>query len=756
MLAARQNPLAAVMTNRDTDTMIQHYTLERRAYLFLSAPALVLALAGCNPASGGETGTGSSTDTSGTDTDPGTSNPTTVDPTTQGPTSTPTTSESATGSTSDPTTQGTTTEPATGTDTDTGTGTDTSTSTGEPAIEVATVWATVNPALLATDAIVGLTAELDAQTANHLVVGDVVSIQSVAINPGGDAAITYDAPNGTGGVMYKVNFADNPVNGPFGLGDRLIVGPATGLLTPKGVEFGPDSTILVADPGAAAIKAFNIGDEGDIAPSFEITDLGSSPGIWDVHYIGGDVDVLLAAGTNGEVQVYEDFALSQGQAGPDRTIIPFDAGAQVSVNLHGITVVAGNLFLSDVGDPMDATDGQLFRITDLANADGEVQVAQLLAGGDLGNPVDLEVRDANPDTLWVVEKSNDKLLRFRPPMNNNPDFAFVDSFDVVKPESVALATNGRLIVASNPTGIDTDTMLEIEVPLMGAPTIGATIDRIGSITSVQSLVLADSGDALVTFDGPPPSNGGGAFAVPGLVGLAADDPVDAIGSRIWGPATGVVAPKGAALNLAQDRLFVADVGDSTIKVFDAASFGDTAPLFVITDLGGGAVWDIAYDDASDLLFAAGIDGTVRVFEGALVDMGASGPTRTITPTDDQDAVLGVNLHGIVYDALTKTLILSDVGDPMLDTDGAIFLIANADAADGNTPVAASIAGDQTHLGNPVDIAYFAPNLYVAEKAQSRVMRYNDILGFTGANNQAEDLSIDVPNPESVQLELTKP
>ena len=736
--------------------MIQHYILGRRAYLLLSAPALVMALAGCNPATQGETETGSTSGTSGTsgtDTDPGTSNPTTVDPTTQGPTTTPTTTDSGTDSTTDPTTQGPTTEPATGTGMST---TETSTSTGEPAIEVAAVWATANPAQLATDAIVGLTPELDAQTANQLIVGDVVSIQSVAINPGGDAAISYDAPNGTGGVMYKVNFADNPADGPFGLGDRAIVGPATGLLTPKGVEFGPGGTILVADTGAAAIKAFNIGDEGDIAPVFEVTDLGTSPGIWDMHYVGGNVDVLYAAGINGEVQVYEDFAVGQGQAGPDRTIVPFDAGAQVSVNLHGITIVAGNLFLSDVGDPMDATDGQLFRIADPANADGEVQVAQLIKGGDLGNPVDLEVRDANPDTLWVAEKSNDKLLRLRPPMVNNPDFAPVDSFAVAKPESVALATNGRLIVASNPAGIDTDTMLEVEVPLMGAPTIGATIDRIGSIISVQSLVLADSGDGLVTFDGPPPANGGGAFAVPGLTGLAGDGTVDAIASRIWGPMTGVVAPKGVTLNLAQDRLFVADVGDSTIKVFDAASFGDTAPLFVITDLGGGAVWDIAYDDAADLLFAAGIDGTVRVFEGALADMGASGPTRTITPIDGQDAVLGVNLHGIVYDALTRTLILSDVGDPMLDTDGAIFVIANGDTADGNTLVAASISGDQTHLGNPVDIAYFAPNLYIAEKAQSRVMRYNDILALTGANNQVEDLSIDVPNPESVQLQLTKP
>ncbi|MBA3545595.1 MAG: hypothetical protein H0T76_03845, partial [Nannocystis sp.] len=275
-------------------------------------------------------------------------------------------------------------------------------------------------------------------------------------------------------------------------------------------------------------------------------------------------------------------------------------------------------------------------------------------------------------------------------------------------------------------------------------------------TSVQSLVLADSGDAFVTFDGPPPSDGGGVFSVPGLIEIAGDGQVNAITSRIWGPATNIVMPKGATLNAAQDRLFVADIGDSTIKVFDAATFGDAAPLFTIDDLGGGAVWDIDYDDASDLLFAAGVDGTVRVFEGALADMGASGPTRTITPTDDQDAVIGVNLHGIHYDALTKFLILSDVGDVMSDADGAIFIIADGDTVDDNTAVTASISGDMTHLGNPVDIAFDGAHLYVAEKAQSRVMRFNDVLTLTGANNKAEDLFFEVPNPESVQLQFTKP
>ena len=747
-----------VMTNRTQIPMIQPYKFGRSAYLLIS-PALVIALAGCNPATGTETETESTTGTSGeSETEPSTGGPTTVDPTTEGPTSTPTTTTTeptTTGPTTEPTTQGTTIEPTTETDTGTGTETDTGT-TGEPAIEVAAVWATVNPALLATDAIVGLTPEFDAQTANQLIVGDIASIQSVAINPGGDAAISFDAPNGTGGVMYKVNLADNPMNGPLGLGDRVISGPATGLVTPKGVEFGPDSTILVADTGAAAIKAFGTADNGDVAPTFEVTDLGTSEAFWDMHYVGGNADVLYAAGTNGEVQVYEDFSMVQGQSGPDRTIIPVENGNKVSVNLHGVAIVGSNLFLSDVGDPMNAADGQLFRIEDPADADGDVEVAQRIQGGDLGNPVDLEVRDANPDTLWVVEKSNDKLLRYRPPLILDPNFGLIDSFDIVKPESVALATNGRLIVASNPDGIDTDAIFELEVPLMGAPTIGAQIDRIGSITSVQSVVLADSGNAFVTFDGPPPSNGGGVFSVPGLIEIAGDGQVDAITSRIWGPATNIVQPKGATLNAAQDRLFVADIGDSTIKVFDAATFGDAAPLFVIDDLGGGAVWDIDYDDASDLLFAAGIDGTVRVFEGALADMGASGPTRTITPTDDQDMVLGVNLHGIHYDALTKFLILSDVGDVMSDADGAIFIIADGDSVDDNTAVTASISGDMTHLGNPVDIAFDGTHLYVAEKAQSRVMRFNDVLMLTGANNKAEDVFIEVPNPESVQLQFTKP
>ena len=86
-----------------------------------------------------------------------------------------------------------------------------------------------------------------------------------------------------------------------------------------------------------------------------------------------------------------------------------------------------------------------------------------------------------------------------------------------------------------------------------------------------------------------------------------------------------------------------------------------------------------------------------------------------------------------------------------NTDGAIFVIANASTASGTVTPAASNSGNDTNLGNPVDIAYDGTNLYVAEKANNEIQRYDNIRSLTGMNNVAPSAQITVQAPESVSL-----
>jgi hypothetical protein len=731
--------------------MNHHHDINRTSWLLLA-----FMLGACTPPAEGGTETedesesDSEDDTSTTEVDP-----TEVDPTIEGTetTVTPTTEEPTTAgpTTVEPTTAGpTTVDPTTEGDTES----TTDTSTGEPLAELTAVWATANPTGLSADALVGLSPALDANNATYTLVGDVISIQSLAYDMN-DAFITYDAPSG-GGIIIADNLPNNLMAAPIGLGTRQIVGVSTGLVAPKGIEAtGPDGTIIVADTGAPAIHVFAGDADGDAAPVYSVIDFGPADAVWDIHYVAA-TDTLFAAGTTGQLLIYDTFSVMMGAAGPDRVVVPTENGSQISVNLHGITVAGDLVFLSDVGDPANGADGQLFVLSGAETIDGDVDVDQRIQGGDLGNPVDLELRAGiTADTLYVAEKSNDKLLVFTENLVSG-DFEAGATLDVVKPESIAIRTATTLLLAQNSAGVDTDGALLVNTPAVGAPTAGAVLNQIGSVTSIQSLALALDGRGFVGFDGPVTSGGGGVFVVDGLTGLTDMGTVDAVANRLWGPETGIVTPKGIALNAAQDRLFVADTAAANIKVFDANNLGNVEPLFIIDDLGGGAVWDVAYDDASDRLYAAGVDGVVRVFDGALAAEGQDPPARTITPTDGTDKI-SVNLHGIAYDAATDTLLLSDVGDAMVTDDGALFVIADAATADDMVEVKAAIRGAATLLGNPVDIAFDGADLYVAEKSNSAVQRYDGVLDLSGVDNDLEaNATIEVQNAESVQLFFSVP
>jgi hypothetical protein len=758
--------------------MKRRFTLDRTPALLL-LPALALTLAACGDDGGTptetetDTGTDSSSDTGTTEIDVPTTDPSTT--TTTDPSTTTTTAPPTTGTeTTDPTTEPITSDPSTSTgpgttdtstgstgttgDTDTDTDTDTDSTTGG-VLELVSVWATSNPAALAADAIVGLDIGLTTQTAKVTPIGDVVSIQTVAL-AGTTGVISVDLPGMTGGVIIDTNMTTNPpATAALGLGDRFIRGPLTDLKTPKGVETGlPGNVFLVADTGAADMKGFILTNDGDVAPLFEVEDLGGSPAIWDMHYIGGNTDTLYAAGTDGVVRVYETFNVDKGANGPTRSITPAQNGAKISVNLHGVSVLNNVLYLTDVGDAMNTTDGQVFVINNASAADGMVDVTQRIQGGKLGNPVDLEVASVPVvgTNIYVAEKSNDALIVYNKAAIGNPPFMLSGDITRTKLESVARigGNSQNLVLSSNPAGVDADFALVQNPQVNLPPDPSSVLGPPGSITSIQSLVLNADGDGAVSFDGPAASDGGGHFVIPGLTALAGDSTADAIGIRLWGPATDVVAPKGLVINEAEEVVFLADFGASDVKVFSALALGDEAPLFVLGDFGA-APWDVAYDDAADLLFVAGVDGVVRVYDDALANQGGM-PDRVITPTNANDEKISVNLHGIEYDAATNKLYLSDVGSAMNNMDGQLFVIENADVADDNVVVLAQVGGDQTNLGNPVDIAWDGVNLYVAEKANSFVLRFDGLADLAGPNNVAPSASIAVTAAESVQLYYAAP
>src|SRR5690606_37705280 len=106
------------------------------------------------------------------------------------------------------------------------------------------------------------------------------------------------------------------------------------------------------------------------------------------------------------VQVYEDFSTVEGADGPDRFITPAEDDSQISVNLHGIFVSGGDLYLTDVGDAASNEDGQIFVMEDPESASGVVNVDERIEGAStgLGNPVDIVVVG---NVAYVAEKSND-------------------------------------------------------------------------------------------------------------------------------------------------------------------------------------------------------------------------------------------------------------------------------------------------------------------------------------------------------------
>ena len=550
-----------------------------------------------------------------------------------------------------------------------------------------------------------------------------------------------------------------------------LTGAATGLVNPKGIAFAEEAgLIMVADFNGQKISVFGGQAAGDVAPIAEIM---TSAKPWDLAY-NEESDRLYVALTDGTLAVYDDVASSDFAPSVMRSVVPSDAdGNQLSINLHGIVYepMSNRIVLSDVGDAAVADDGQIFVLDNVSTADGATVPTRVIGGAttQLGNPVDIILTGSD---LRVAEKSNDAILVFSNIFNGESgDVAPTLSTPSVKPESLAEFTDLETMVDASDDGITTTPIRGLSVssnPSTDSETTGqvaqysavlsSELSTFDSGMSIESAAYTASGDGVITFDNPDTSTGG--LIVVNRLKTMRDGMMysDSYDHMIVGSETGLIAPKGLDISSDNGMVFVADVNETTpaVRVFSPCASGNVAPLLTLEAANGARPWDVDYDPSTDSAYLALTNGTVAVFEEVVRKMESgqtviTGEDRLIVPASGGTAFAApTNIHGIDYDSQSDSLVISDVGSAADATDGKLYVISGAGSADGLANVSVNIAGPNSMLGNPVDLMLSNGHVYVAEKSNGMILRFDNILNASSGDIDPT-FSMMYPAPESVQV-----
>ena len=549
--------------------------------------------------------------------------------------------------------------------------------------------------------------------------------------------------------------------------DRVI---SSALNSPKGIALAEKAGLIIAaETGAAtnAVTVISASAASGSQPLYGISRaaVGNS-GAWDIAY-DETSDKLFVALTNGTVAYFANY-LANAAMGSDRqpTAIFRPANPLTATNMHGIVYEASSdlLIVSDVGNASAADDGSLYVFAGASTLSGTVSASRTLRGAAtlLGNPVDIALKDGD---LFVAEKANGggRILVFRNIASGNsgdiaPDRDYLSS----KPESLiaspAASTTSMMSNSRSPTGLlvtsnASNTGTQTVTVDTGLTTQGKTFTPVAAGQFVESIAMDASGNALVSFDDAATSSTGGLSVVNRIQMRMDADTFSADKDRQFvGVATSLVAPKGIEVVDSKGVVLVADLNAAApgaIKAFSLCAGGDTAPLMTTTLPAGARPWDVDYDVATDRLVVAATTGIILVYDKYMETL-PSTPSRTIDP-DDKSGFAATNLHGIVYDAATDRLIVSDVGSATDASDGRIYVTNNAAAADGLTALSLEIAGPMSMLGNPVDLAFDGRNLYVAEKSNNQLQRIDNLYSLSGLKDMTASLSLSFTAPESIAL-----
>ncbi len=192
---------------------------------------------------------------------------------------------------------------------------------------------------------------------------------------------------------------------------------------------------------------------------------------------------------------------------------------------------------------------------------------------------------------------------------------------------------------------------------------------------------------------------------------------------ISGAATQLISPVDVALDSGRNLLYVAD--GSNILAFSSPSTisGNSPPVRTISV--GFTVAAVFLDPANDRLFVADSAGnTVRVYDGTSLLNGAVAANRIISGAATQ-----LNKpSGLQVDAAGR-LIVSNFGA------ASITIYSNAASANGNVAPAATISGAATSLGSPTQMilnnATTTGDLHVADGNSAVVLVFANIGSANG-------------------------
>src|SRR5262249_34110912 len=166
-------------------------------------------------------------------------------------------------------------------------------------------------------------------------------------------------------------------------------------------------------------------------------------------------------------------------------------------------------------------------------------------------------------------------------------------------------------------------------------------------------------------------------------------------ATISGAATQLSSPQHLLLDVARDRLFVANQGGKSILLFQNAStrIGDTPPDAIITSSSMSAPVDIAIDTGFNNFLYVADGGNILVFAG---QSSLSGTVNTLP------------VHTISTPLTIGAILLDTANDRLLiaDTSGqAVNILENASTQTGTAVFMGRIAGASTQLTQPNGLAF---------------------------------------------------